>query len=233
MRKKIVGLIIAGILVLVFGLASTPARAKLSLGVVGGYYSPNFGKINDEIGDCGWWNNYYGSHFEFEFKAGMIYGLALGLDLGPRFGLRLEHNRFESKTSDNYRYYWGAWETNWDEDFKLTVTPVILSLLYGFSPFHIGAGVGSFSTKVKNTWEWGDSLGGFLVNSGSGAFSDSDSPIGVVLLAGLGFERDPVFLNLEARYVVGTKAKLELGEWHTEVDLSGLQVSLIARFKLK
>ncbi|MFQ6067575.1 MAG: outer membrane beta-barrel protein [bacterium] len=194
MRKKMVGFIIAGMLVLVFGLASTPARAELSLGVVGGYYSPNFGKINDDY--------LAGLGTDLEFKAGAMYGLVLGYDLPARFGLRLEYNSFESKTSDE------------EQDFKLTVTPMMLSLIYGFSPAYIGAGVGLFSTEFKDTY--GD--------------SDSDSPTGLVLLGGFGFGDRPIFLNLEARYVVGTKPKLE--DFGTEVDLSGLQLGLLAGLKI-
>jgi len=224
MRKKIVGFIIAGVLVLALGFVSTPARAELSVGLVGGYYSPNFGKINDDLEDTSdWWDT------DFELKAGMMYGLALGYDLPARFGLRLEYNSFESKTGGTWSETWDLWEVREALDFKLTVTPVILSLLYGFSPFYIGAGVGSFSTKLKVTFEWEDYYDGILEDSESDCDSDSDSPTGLVLLAGYGFGGKPVFLNLEARYVVGTKAKLE--DFETEVDLSGLQLSLLGGFK--
>ena len=229
MRKKIIGFMVTGVLVLGLGFVSAPARAELSLGVVGGYYSPNFGKINDDLEEI---NDIFGT--DFELKAGMMYGLALGYDLPARFGLRLEYNSFESKTSDTfYDFYWDTWGFLWeeyeDDEWKLTVTPVILSLIYELSPAYIGAGVGSFPTKIKFDWEWEEYWEGFLVDSDSGSESDSDSPTGFVLLAGFGFGGEPVFLNLEARYVVGTKAKLE--DWDTEVDLSGLQLSLLAGFK--
>ena len=210
MRKKIVGFMVTGALVLVFGLVSTPARAELSLGLVGGYYSPNFGEVNDDLDEV---NDLLGT--DLEFKAGMMYGLALGYDLPARFGLRLEYNSFESKTSDVVP------TTTIDLECKLTVTPLLLSLTYGFSPFYVGAGVGSFSTELDY---------GFLVDSTLVTLSDSDSPTGLVLLAGFEFGGEPIFLNLEARYVVGTKAKLEDAD--TEVDLSGLQLSLLAGLKI-
>ena len=209
MRKKIVGFMVAGVLVLGLGFISTPASAELSLGLVGGYYSPNFGEINDDLDEV---NDFFGT--DLELKAGMMYGLALGYDFPPHFGLRLEYNSFESKTSDTVL-------PGVDLDFELTVTPVILSLLYGFSPFYVGAGVGSFSTKLK----WG-----YLFDSTALTMPDSDSPTGLVLLAGYGFGGEPIFLNIEARYVVGTKAKLE--DAGTEVDLSGLQLSLLAGLKI-
>ena len=212
MRKKIVGFMVTGALVLALGLVSTPATAELSLGLVGGYYSPNFGKINDDLEKI---NTALGT--DLEFKAAMTYGLVLGYDLGPRFGLRLEYGSFESKTSDTVP------DTTPEElvDFKMTVTPLLLSATYGFSPFYVGAGVGSFATKV----DFDIHVGPFVM-----PLSDSDSPTGFVLLAGYRLANKPIFLNVEARYVVGTKAKLE--DAGTEVDLSGVQGSLLVGLKI-
>ena len=225
MREKIVGFMIAGVLVLGLGFVSTPTRAQLSLGAVGGYYSPNFGLINEEFDF--YFNDLYGT--AFEFKAGMLYGLALGYQLPGRFRLRLEYNSFESKTSDEYSEYWVFNETRWKDDFTLTVRPVILSLLYELSPAYIGAGIGSFYSKLNRDSEWEEYTFGILWDTGSGSFSDSDSPTGLVLLGGFRFGAEPVFLNLEARYIVGTKAKLE--DWPTEIDLSGLQLCLLGGFR--
>ncbi len=227
MRKKIIGFMIAGALVLVFGLASTPARAELSLGAVGGYYSPNFGKINDEYLNL--INAVFGA--DLELKAGTMYGLALGYDLPARFGLRLEYGSFESKTSDTIFEEEDPWRYLTELEFKLTVTPMIFSLIYGFSPAYIGAGVGSFPTEVKFTGTLERYYEGSFDSSESISESDSDSPTGLVLLAGFGFGGEPIFLNLEARYIVGTKAKLEDPDFDTEVDLSGLQLGLLAGFK--
>ena len=234
MRKKIVGFIIAGMLMLVLGLASTPARAQLTLEVMGGYYGPNLGKINEDFDQR--WNDLWGH--DFEFRAGMMYGLALRYDLGPRFGLRLEGYSFESKTGETYYHSWessrGFREHYHDDDFKLTVTPIVLSGIYKFPPFYIGTGVGSFSTKLQWTGEYDEYKNRLWTDRYSLSESDNDSSTGLVLLAGFSFGGKPVFLNLEARYVVGTKAKLEVAwwdTWDTEVDLSGLQFSLLAGFK--
>jgi hypothetical protein len=236
MRKKIVESVIAGVLVLVLGVASTPARAQLSLAVVGGYYSPTLGKINEDFDEH--WNNDWGT--DFEFKAGAIHGLALGYDVGPRLEFRLEGYSFESKTGDSYYHSWedseGFWEHYHNDNFGLTVTPLILSGIYKLSPFYIGAGIASFSTKLKWTGEYDEYRYGFLWNSHSLRESDSDSSTGLVLLAGFSFGRQPVLLNLEARYVMGAKAKLEViwwDTWETEVDPSGLQLSLLAGVKFK
>lgn len=231
MRKNIMGFIIAGVLALVFGLASTPVQAELSLGLEGGYYSPSFGKVNDE--SLGRINRYYSTGLEFQ--EGMVYGLALGYGLGPHFGLRLEYNSFESKTSGDYYYAYGTYMASGDIELKLTVTSVVFSGIYKLSPFYIAVGVGSFPTKITGIW----------VEDGiySEGYSDSDSPIGLVLLAGFEFGDRPIFLNLEARYVVGTKAKLKhlypvwpegpVSPLETEVDLSGLQFNLLIGFRFK
>ena len=231
MRKKIVESVIAGALVLVLGVASTPARAELSLRILGGYYSPNLRKINEDFDER--WNNQWGH--DFEFKAGGIYGLALGYDVAPRFELRLEGYCFESKTGETYYHSWegssGLWEHYHDDEFKLTVTPVIFSGIYKFSPFYMGAGVGSFSTKLQWVGEYDEYLNGSLWDSYSLGMSDIDSPPGLVLLAGFTLVDKPVSLNLEARYVMLANAKLEVDwweTWDTEVDLSGLQLSLLA-----
>ena len=90
--------------------------------------------------------------------------------------------------------------------------------------------MGSFPTKFRSTWTTKTYLNALLADTDSGSHFDSDSPTGFVLLAGLRFGGKPAFLNLEARYIVGTKAKIK--DWDTEVDLSGPQVSLLAGFKV-
>jgi len=232
MRKKIVESVIAGVLVLVLGVASTPARAKLNLKILGGQYSPHLRKMNEDFDEH--WNNDWGT--DFEFKAGVIYGLALGYDVGPRFEIRLEGHYFESKTGDTYYHSWESesgnlWEHYHHEDFKLTVSPVIFSGIYKFSPFYAGIGVGSFSSKLQWVGEYDEYKNGSLSDSYSLGMSDRDSPAGLVLLAGFSFKHKPVSLNFEARYVMDTKAKFEVDwwdTWDTEADLSGLQLSLLA-----
>ena len=231
MRKKIVEFVIAGVLVLVLGVASTPARAEWSLKILGGQYNLPLGRINGDFDEH--WNNDWGT--DFEFKAGVIYGLALGYDVGPRFEVRLEGYSSESKTGDTYynswQDSWGFWEHYHHDQFRLTVTPVIISGIYKFPPFHVGAGVGSFPTKLQWVGEYDEYLNGSLWDSYSLGMSNSDSPVGLVLLAGFSFGNRLVSLNLEARYVMLAKANLEVDwwdTWDTEVDLSGLQLSLLA-----
>jgi len=231
MRKKTVGFLIAGVLVLAFGIASTPARAELSLKILGGQYSPHLREMNEDFDEH--WNNEWGTDFEFE--GGAIYGLALEYGVGPRFEIRLEGYSLESKTGEAYHNSWessqGFWEHYHIDDFELTVTPVIFSGIYKFSPLYIGIGIGSFSTKLQWVGEYDEYLNGSLFDSYSSGMTDRDSPAGVVLLAGFGSRGKRVSLNLEARYVTRAKAKLEVDwweTWDTEADLSGLQLSLLA-----
>jgi len=234
MRKKIVESVIAGVLVLVLGVGSTPARAGLSLKILGSLYNLPLGRINGDFDEH--WNNDWGT--DFEFKAGVIYGLALGCDVGPQFEIRLEGQYFESKTGDTYYNSWqgssGFWEHYHHDQFRLTVTPVIISGIYKFPPFYVGAGVGSFFSKLQWVGEYDEYLNGSLWDSYSLGMSDTDGPIGLVILAGFTFGGRPVSLNLEARYVMLAKAKLKMEYWDTwdsEVDLSGLQLSLLAGVK--
>jgi len=235
MRKETVESIIAGVLVLVLGVASAPARAELSLKILGGQYSPHLRKLNEDLDK--YWNNRWDT--DFEFKAGAIFGLALGYDVGPRFEIRLEGYAFESKTGDTYRRSWenelGLWERYCNDDFKLTVTSMIVSGIYKFSLFHVGAGVGSFSSKLHWVGGYDRYFNGSWMDSHSHSESDRDSSVGLVVLAGFSFGNKPVSLNLEARYVMLAKSKLEVNcpNWDTEVDLSGLQLSLLAGVKFK
>lgn len=225
MRKKVISFLIAGVVVLILGFVSTPARSELSLGVLGGYYSPNFGKINDDLEED--FNTPYGT--VLGFTGTMMYGLTLGYDLPGRFGLRLEYGSFESKTSDAVSETEDLWEQRVDIDCKVTVRPLLLCLTYGLSPFYLGAGVGSFSTEAEDTFTYELYHDGSLVDSEFDTRSDSDRPSGLMLLVGFRFGTKPTFLNLELRYVVNTKAKLE--DVETEVDLSGLQFSLLGGLK--
>ena len=238
MSKKTVGSVIAGALVLVLGVASAPARGELSLKILGGRYSPHLRKVNEDFDEN--WNNQWGT--DFGFKAGTIYGLALGYDVGPRLEIRLEGYSFKSKTDDTYYDSWegssGFWERYHHDQFRLTVIPVIISGIYKFPPFYVGAGVGSLFSK--NHWVGGydEYLNGSLMDSYSwpkSGKSDTNSPTGLVVLAGFSFVDKPISLSLEARYVMLAKAKLQVNchTWDTEVDLSGLQLSLLAGVKFR
>lgn len=231
MRKKIVGFIIAGILVLVFGFASIPARAELSLGIVGGYYSPNFGWINDYYFD--YFNDWRNT--DLGFKAGKVYGLILEYDVNSHFRLRIEYNRFGSKTSDDWWDYSAfPWTSHHDVDYKLTVSPVILSGIYKFSPFYVGAGVASFSTEFQDAYICEDYFGGVLVKTSSQSYSASDSPIGILVLGGFEYGDEPFFGGMEARYVIA-EANLETEySWRgAKADLSGFQVCVKVGYKFK
>jgi len=230
MRKKIVESVAAGVLVLVLAVASAPARAEFSLKILTGQYSPHLRKMNAEFDEDR--NNRWGT--DFEFKAGPISGLALGVNVSPRFEIRLEGYSFESKTGDTYRESWegslGVLERYEHEDFKLNVISVIVSGIYKFSPFYVGVGAGSFSSKLQWVWEYDEYLNGFWMGSYSRSKSDTDSPGGLVVLAGFSLGDKPVSLNLEARYVMLAQGKLVVNchSWSTEADFSGLQLSLLA-----
>jgi len=229
MRKKIAGFMIAGVLVLALGLVSIPAQAEWTFGPVGGYYSPNFGPINEELDEHG---DLYGTDFAFE--AGMMYGLALGYNGNSHFGLRLEYNSFESKKSDDFWSHSVEYSDYWDLDLSLTVTPVILSGIYRFFVFYIGAGVGWFPTEIKVTGTLESYQAGVLYYGGPVLDSRSASAIGILGLAGLEYRGGWFFGGLEARYIV---AEGELEDWDlqqildSKIDLSGFEACVTAGFR--
>lgn len=227
-QKQMVKSLSVGVLVLVLAIASAPARAGLSLTVSGGHYNPIFGEINRDFDQQ--WNRDWGHNLEF--KSGISYGLALGYSMG-RFELRLGGYWFESRTGETYDHSWsdtgGLWEHYHRDDFKLTIMPVVISGIYKFRRFYVGGGFASFCTEIEWKGEYDEYLNGSHVASYSLQYSDRDNPIGPVLLMGFSFGGSPFFCNLEAQYILDTKAKLKLDWWRTydtEVDLSGLQLSL-------
>jgi len=256
MRKKIVGFMIAGVLVLVLGFISTPARAEMNLGLGGYYYAPGFGEINDTLGDV---NDYYGT--DLEFKGGGMYGLWVGWDITPRFGLRAEYDSFRSETSgtgdhldiyywfsdywrDYYLWYYETLETK----ITLTITPIIFSGIYRFPPFFVGGGMCLIPTKAEASgiltedyyydyydYWYGEWYGPYWLEGYSYDLteSDSDSPIGPVVLGGVelvGGENKGAFLNVEVRYI-SAEANLSVDGVDTKVDLSGFQAGVSGGFE--
>lgn len=257
MRKKIVGFMIAGVLVLALGFISTPARAEINLGLGGYYYAPGFGGINDTLGDV---NDYYGT--DLEFKAGGMYGLWVGYDVTDRFGLRLEYNSFKSQTSGTGDYSSGLyyWYSDWWYDYyysyyetlntkiTLTITPIIVSGIYRFPPFFVGGGICFIPTKAEasgtltediywyaHDWWWDYLYGPYWLEGYSYDLteSDSDSPIGPVILGKvelLGGENNGAFLNFEVRYIMA-EATLSVDGVDAKVDLSGFQAGVSGGFE--
>lgn len=254
MRKKIVGFMIAGVLVLALGFISTPARAELKIYLGGYYYIPGFGEINDDLGDV---NDYYGT--ELEFKAGgILYGGGVEWDVTPRFRLRAEYDFFRSETSGtgdhldiNYWYsttwydYYLWFEETLDTKITLTTTPIIFSGVYSFPPFFVGGGMCYIPTKyeVSGTltediyydyydWWWGEWYGPYWLEGYSYDLtdSDSDSAIGPMVLGGLEIlgGNNGAFLNVEGRYFI---AEANLDKFGTKVDLSGFQVGVRGGFE--
>lgn len=256
MRKKIVGFMIAGVLVLVLGFISTPARAEINLGLGGYYYAPGFGEINDTLGDV---NDYYGTGLEF--KPGGMYGLELGWNVTDRFTLRLGYNSFKSQTSgtgdhldinywysdywcDYYLWYYETLATN----ITLTITPIIFSGIYRFPPFFVGGGMCLIPTTCEGSgtwtedyyyeyydWWWGEWYGPYWLEGYWGDYleSDSDSAIGPVVLGGVqlvGGENKGAFLNAEVSYIMA-EANLSIDGIDAKVDLSGWKAGVSGGFE--
>ena len=229
MKRKIIGFIVTGALIFTLSFAARATGADWSIGGVAGYYSPNFGEINDfderyESQDI------YG--VDLTFKAGTIFGITAAYDISPNLRLRGEINSFTAKTSGTGYWSFGPYEKEEDIDFELTMTSLVFSGIYKFSPEetlspYVGAGVGQFSTKVKLSGEQRWYEYGSLENTYTGSMSQSDTPIGFQLLGGVEYNIENFLLTAEIKY---TTAKADMAVFGT-ADLSGLSLILGALLK--
>lgn len=235
------------------GLGTVPALAEennWSFGVTGGWYSPSYGEVNDDLDEI---NDYWET--DLGLDSGPILGLTASYQFTPNFQLRLEIAKFQSETSDTgtlsggYWYYWWyySWEENLDFDGELTVTPVILSGIYRFPSAgslqpYIGAGIGQFTTEGKASakYEYSEYLDGYQIYHVEWPIEDEDTdkPIGIQLLGGIEGElSENIDFGIEAKYIIA-EAELEstklrwFGRKETEVDLGGLMLtgSLLIKF---
>lgn len=214
MRKRIglVGVVVL-VCILIFGIA--PTQASLSLGP--GYYAPNFGEVNSR----------HLEGFTKKFEAGLTYGLALGFDISPSFGVRGECNFFASETSEEAIYIEGWQWFPIHLKKELIVIPLLLSGIYRISPapplcLYIGAGICFFYTKMETIYleETLPFTPPYIV--------DVDYSMGYHALVGLEIGGRSVSLTIEARYIV---AEAEMKYFQTTVDLEGLFGGLMLNIK--
>lgn len=229
--------VMVGFLILVLLSASF---AGASLKVVGnvGYYAPNYGQINEELSAL---NTLTG--MSLGFNSGVIYGIGLS-DEVSNLEVRFEYNSFSSKTKGAYSYGYTIGEITYryDEmlDLELTTNPIILSLTYGFSPGaplspYAGVGLGIFSTKLTGKTVLSDYENGVLVDTYSFSDSYTNSPTGLLLLAGVHKDMTKnLILKGEVRYI---SAKATFTDetvsptWSVDCDLGGLMGNVGVEYK--
>lgn len=227
MRKKAVEFVVAGVLVL--GLFSGSAGAALNFAGLVGWYSPNFGEINDYFDDV---NDFWDTDLGFE--GGMAYGAGVEYEITPNFKLRGEWAGFTIDTSDSVShprpFYRG--------EFELTMNAYTLSGIYRMSPEellspYIGAGLGQFKTNLE--WEESGVLPSYIWITFD---RETEESIGFQALMGIEFDTEKFLLRGEARYI---SAEVEIEDFSgmyddvvsgTKVDLGGLflNVGAIIRF---
>ena len=235
MKKKTVSFLGAGALVLVFSLFSGSVEAALNFGGLVGWYSPNFGEVNDYLDHR---NTIWDTDWKFE--GGMMYGAAVEYQITPNFKLRGEWNGFNGETSDSDGVGWMGYEA----EYKLNVNAYTLSGIYTISPEkpvspYIGASVGQFVTKFQ--WEEIRSIRGTPESTSAG--SETEGPIGFQILMGIEHHTEKFLLRGETRYI---SAQVEIEDFEslgwvslldgrvsgTTIDLGGLllNVGAIIRF---
>lgn len=229
MKRKIIGFIVTGTLIFTLIFAARATGADWSIGGVAGYYSPNFGEINDFDERYESWDIY---GVDLTLKAGTIFGITAAHDISPNLRLRGEINSFTAEANDIGYWSSGPYEEVSDIDFQLTMTSLVFSGIYRFSPEeplspYVGAGVGQFSTKVKLTEERRWYEYGSLEDTYTTNVSQSDTPIGFQLLGGVEYSIENFLLAAEIKYII---AKADMAVFKT-ADLSGLSLILGVLFK--
>ncbi len=230
MKKKLVGFLGTGALVLVFGLLLGSAQAAFNFGGLVGWYNPNFSELNDYLDSSV--SPHWGIDLEFEGR--VMYGVAVEYEITPNFKLRGEWNSFNADTSDRG----GRGHFGYSAEYKLNVNAYTLSGIYTMSParpvfIYVGAGVGEIMTKFQ--WEEIELYTGspWLASTGS----ETEGLMGFQVLSGVGFQTGALLLWGEARYV---SAQVEMKNFQSHdgsvsgitIDLSGLflNVGTIIRF---
>jgi len=235
MKKAVVASLGAMLILFLAGIS----WASLGIGIGGGYYSPNFGEIN-ELFEEG--NEAMGTHFEF--KPGMMYGVELCYDVNSRLSLRAEYLSFSSTTEDSLSNIWidlpdaPDYEVNADISYKLSAMPIFLLATYRLSTEsswrpYVGLGIGSFASKVEASIDYEQVDG-----PGKGTISESyeDSPIGYQILAGIaGNITGSLVLKTEARYVSAKATFSGQGigpEGEVDCDWNGFMANLWIEYNL-
>jgi len=232
--------VIVGFLSMVLVLLSA-SFAGASLKVVGdvGYYAPNYGQINEELSVI---NALTGMNLHF--GSGIICGIGLADEVGD-LEVRLEYNAFILKIGDTYSDSYTIGGTtyliNGMTEMELTTNPIILSLIYSFSPGaslspYVGVGLGLFSTKLTGESRYVEyDEDGVLVDAYSDKGSYTDSPIGFLILAGVRKDMTKnLILRGEVRYV---SAKATFTDetvspaWSVDCDLGGFMGSVGVEYK--
>ena len=236
--------------VMVIGcLVSSSAIAGVGIGGSLGYFSPAYGKINDDLEEI---NKEVGTHLEL--GGGLTLGLELSYDIGSNWRVRGEIFGFNSETSDSFYSYK---EYDFDEDgvvdeieivdgtvdVEASLGALVLSGIYrvspgrSFSPY-VGLGVGLFSTELKVKPEgevsWWDRWTEEWEEEPLRGDSDDTSSIGFQVLGGVEYKIGEKFSVVgEVRYISAKAEGLfkEEGSQGTDVDWSGLSFGLGASYR--
>jgi len=231
-------LILVGVMV-IGTLLSSPAIASLGGGISLSYFSPNYGKINEDLEST---NEYLGT--DLGLGSGLGYGVNLGYDLSSNWRVRSEYFSFSSKTSDSYSDSGLYWQESGNIDVEANLGALILSGIYRFSPDkafcpYAGVGVGWFSTELKGKSEWEYSYYDYyfdewVTETESSSDSDKASPMGFQALVGAEYRiGESLFVAGEARYISAKVEGLFAEEEYegTDVDWGGISIGLVVSFK--
>lgn len=224
-------------------LIPSSAIAGLSGGISLSYFSPTYGKVNDDLEPL---NERLGT--SWELGSGLAYGLNLNYGFSPNWVIRGEYFIFSSATSDSYSGLIGGHDVDIDYEIEVSLGALILSGIYRFSPSkvfcpYVGVGVGSFSTQLKTKAEGeGSYYDHYEEWAGNVNRSQSDdaASIGFQFLGGAEYKiGENLSIVGELRYISAKAEGLFKGEppeynpysSGEDIDWSGFSVGLVARYK--
>ena len=185
MLKVLASLVL--VVILLLGLCSV-VQASFWLKGAGFYYSPNYGKLKSEL-------ERVSPSFEVlkKLKAGTGAILSVGYDLSDTWAVRLD--AFSFTGTAEYQHL----KLPETYIFKTSTTPIILSVVWrvpskGKLKPYVGAGIGSFSSKLTIEWK----IRGQMYSQ----TRYEDSPFGFQTLAGTEYRlTDNLFFSGELRYI--------------------------------
>lgn len=219
MRKRLK--VALSILAIAIGICLLAPSAEASFWLKGAafYYSPDYGKLKSEL-------DRVSPYFDVtqKLRADMGATFSVGYDLSDTWAVRLDAFSFTGKADYEHLKLPETYI------FKTSTTPIILNIVWrmpskGRLRPYVGAGIGSFSSKLTIEWK--------IRGQTYSETQYEDSPFGFQTLAGTECRlTDNLFFSGELRYIF---AKAEYpgyrGLADCSTDWSGLFLSIGIRYR--
>lgn len=223
--KKIAGLVVIGMLLVLCLMSKAEARLRLSVGP----FSPNLEEINRDLGEV---NKEFGTNLRFE-EDGLMYSTVSLSRFSPKWSRGIDISFYQTKTADSFDIIAGDSRIEGDFELGLIAVPIFLTRVYQsffkgrlgiLSPYYLGVGVGTVFTIIRVSREDKVTYPDGYTEENSWKKELISTPLAGQVLVGVEYRwswTGSIFL--EARYIVSNKAKIldREGGIETGVDWSG------------